>query len=99
MEPADEVDVSGAEGAPIVLPIKNGPATGYAWHLELPPGVVRIEDSPGSPPDRSESLGGSAGGFLRVTAPRGEHVVVARLARPWERQAPVKTVRVRLRVG
>jgi hypothetical protein len=45
------------------------------------------------------SLGGAAGGYLQVTAPRGEHVITARLARPWEPDKPVRVVTIRLHVA
>jgi predicted secreted protein len=81
-----------------VLPIAGGPATGYAWRLELPEGVKQIEDSPERSLDPSVRLGGAAGGYLQVTAPRGEHVVPARLARPWEPDNSVRLVTIRLHV-
>ena len=80
----EELDAEGTAGEPIVLPIAAGPATGYAWRLELPQEVEQLEDGPARAVDPDRRLGGAAGGFLRVTAPRGEHVLVARLARPWD---------------
>ena len=77
-------DAEGTAGEPIVLPIAAGPATGYAWRLELPQEVEQLEDGPARAVDPDRRLGGAAGGFLRVTAPRGEHVLVARLAGPWD---------------
>jgi predicted secreted protein len=71
-----------------VLPIAGGPATGYAWRLELPEGVKQIEDSPERSLDPSVRLGGAA----------GEHVVTARLARPWEPDNSVRLVTIRLHV-
>jgi predicted secreted protein len=94
----EELDAEGTAGEPIVLPIAAGPATGYAWRLELPQEVEQLEDGPPRAVDPDRSLGGAGGGFLRVTAPRGEHVLVARLARPWEPDRPVRAVRIRLHV-
>ena len=81
-----------------MLPIATGPATGYRWSLELPEGVVRLDDGPQRDVASDERLGGAAGGYLRVEAPAGEHVVVARLARAWDPTDEVRAVRVRLHV-
>ena len=93
------VDVNGKAGQPITLPIAAGPATGHSWRLDLPAGVERIEDSPGRSLDPSVRLGGAEGGYLQVTAPRGEHIIVARLARPWEPDNPIRMVTIRLHVA
>ena len=81
-----------------MLPIAAGPATGHSWRLDLPAGVERISDSPGRPLDPSVRLGGAEGGYLQVLAARGEYVIVARLARPWEPDNPVRIVTIRLHV-
>ena len=93
------LDIEGKAGEVIALPIAGGPATGYAWRLELSAGVERVDDSPERPLDPSVRLGGAAGGYLRVTAPRGEHVIAAWLARPWEPDNPVRVVTIRLHVA
>ena len=93
------LDIEGKAGEVIALPIAGGPATGYAWRLELPAGVERVEDSPERPLDPSVRLGGAAGGYLQITAPRGEYVVSARLSRPWEPDNPVRVVTIRLHVA
>jgi predicted secreted protein len=93
------LDVDGKAGEAIALPLTNGPATGYSWRLDLPAGVERIEDSPGRELDPAVRLGGSEGRYLQVTAPKGEHVIVARLARPWEPDNPVRIVTIRLHVA
>lgn len=93
------MDVEGKAGEAIALPIAGGPATGHAWRLELPEGVKRIEDSPERPLDPAVRLGGATGGFLQVTAPSGDYVIVARLARPWEPDNPVRIVNIRLHVA
>jgi len=92
-------DIEGKAGEAIALPIAGGPATGYAWRLELPAGVKQIEDSPERPVDPSVRLGAATGGYLQVTAPRGEYVVSAKLARPWESGNPVRVVTIRLHVA
>jgi predicted secreted protein len=97
-EPSETMDVEGKAGEPITLPIASGPATGYAWRLDLPEGVARIEDGPPRTVQPAERLGGATGGYLRVTAPAGEHLVVARLARPWEPDRPARVVSIRLHV-
>ncbi len=97
-QPVEELSARGKAGEPIVLPIATGPATGHAWRLELPEGVQRIADGPERPVDPAARLGAAAGGYLRVTAPRGEYVIIARLARPWEADRPVRVVRIRLHV-
>jgi len=94
----EELEAEGVAGEPIRLPITTGPATGYEWRLELPAGVNQIEDEPGSPPEPGERLGGAGGGHLRVTAPAGDHVVVARLARPWEPDQPIRVAWIHLHV-
>jgi predicted secreted protein len=93
------LDAEGKAGEAIALPIAGGPATGYAWRLELPQGVERIEDAPARTLDPSVRLGGAEGGYLQVTAPRGEYVITARLARPWEPDKPVRVVTIRLHVA
>jgi predicted secreted protein len=98
MGPAESFDVNGKAGQPIALPIASGPATGYAWSLDLPEGVERIGDGPERIVDPSARLGGASGGYLRVTAPRGDHVIIARLARPWEVDRPQRIVEIRLHV-
>jgi putative addiction module killer protein len=81
-----------------IVPIAAGPATGHDWILELPAGVEQIEDGPARPVDPSKRLGSAVGGYLRVTAPQGTYVITARLARPWERDRPVRVVEIQLRV-
>ncbi len=98
MAEPEELQADGVAGEPIRLPIAHGPATGYAWELELPTGVERIEDEPGEEPPADARLGGSAGGRLRVRAPSGQHVILARLVRPWEPDRPARTVLIRLNV-
>ena len=98
LEPSESVDVAGKSGEPIVLPIATGPATGYAWHLELPKGVERIADGPAREIDPAKRLGGAAGGYIRVNAPAGEHLIIARLARSWDIDHPVRVVGIRLHV-
>ena len=98
MSTAEEFDVDGASGQPIRLPIGPGPATGYQWQLDLPEGVSRIEDTPPEPVESAQRLGASGGGYMQVRAPAGEHEIVARLARPWQPDQPVRTVRMRLHV-
>lgn len=98
LNPSEYLDVEGKAGQPIALPIAAGPATGYAWSLALPEGVERTEDGPASPVDPSARLGGAAGGYLQVTAPAGEHLIIARLARPWEPDQPVRVVGIHLHV-
>jgi predicted secreted protein len=96
--PIEYFVVQGTSGNPIELPIAAGPATGHVWKLELPHGVERIEDGPQRPVDPSTRLGGATGGNLRVKAPRGEHVITARLARPWQPDSPARVVQIRLHV-
>ena len=97
VEPED-LETMGVAGKPILLPIAHGPATGYDWELDLPAGVERTEDAPGEEPPEDVRLGGSSGSHLCVTAPPGDHVIVARLVRPWERDRPARTVRIHLYV-
>ncbi|MGZ5186252.1 MAG: hypothetical protein ACXWCO_14210 [Caldimonas sp.] len=96
--PIEELDVDGVAGEPIELPLATGPATGHEWLLELPPGLLQIDEAPGRPIDPEHRLGGAEGGRLRVTAPSGDHEIVARLARPWEPDQPVRVAHIRLHV-
>jgi predicted secreted protein len=96
--PWEDLAAEGRAEEPIVLPIAAGPATGYVWHLELPEGIIRIDDGPERFVEASVRLGGASGGRLRVTAPAGEHVVVARLARPWQPDNPIRVVRIHLHI-
>jgi predicted secreted protein len=95
----EEAEAHGTAGAPIELPLRGGPATGYEWQLELPDGVARASNGPARPVEPGTRLGDAAGGALRVTATAGEHVLTARLARPWEPDAPIRVVRIRLHVA
>jgi hypothetical protein len=98
MGSSEHLDVEGKAGQPIALPIAGGPATGYAWSLELPEGVERIDGGTERKVDPSVRLGSASGGYLRVTAPRGDHIIIGRLARPWEPDRPVRVVEIRLHV-
>jgi predicted secreted protein len=91
---------SGRRGEPIPLPIAGGPATGYAWHLDLPAGVQRIANGPPRTVDPASALGAPSGGNLRVEAvSAGDYVITARLARPWELDRPVRVIRLNLHVA
>ncbi|TRW15182.1 protease inhibitor I42 family protein [Glacieibacterium frigidum] len=81
----------GQAGTAIDLPVADGPATGYSWVLDLPPGVTRAPDGPRTPAPPGQELGGGSGGALRVAAPAGRYHIVARLARPWQPDAPIAT--------
>jgi predicted secreted protein len=90
--------VQGKAGQPIELPIAQGPATGYSWQLELPEGVVRLEDGPPRSAIPGKHLGAATGGTIRVKAPKGRFMITARLARPWGGDA-VRTVSIDLTVA
>jgi len=96
MEEIDPVIVMGVSGQAVELPVADGPATGYSWMLDLPPGVVRIDDASAQPTNLARSLGASASGALRVLAPKGTYRITARLVRPWEQDKPVQTMRIDL---
>jgi predicted secreted protein len=98
MESSSEYRVEGKAGEPIPLPISSGPATGYAWKLEAPSGVERIENEAGRTVDASIRPGSSAGGRLQVRAERGDHVIVARLVRSWDPGHPANVVTIHLHV-
>ena len=99
MTETERFQLDAVAGSPVSLPITTGPATGYSWELELPDGVERIEDGPGRDPPDARQLGGSTRAPLRVTAPAGDHVVHARLVRPWQTDRPIRTARIELRVA
>jgi predicted secreted protein len=95
----EEYTVQGKAGVPIDLPISSGPATGYHWEFELPEGVERYADSTGALVPATSHLGTSPGGNIRLTAVPGEHLVTARMIRPWNPDEPIRTARIRLRVS
>ena len=80
----------------VELPMTQGPATGYSWSLDLPPGVVRIENGPVKQTDPGRFLGAPASGALRVLAPKGHYRITARLVRPWEPDKPAKAIAIDL---
>ena len=99
MAEPEEFSVEGVTGTPVTLPIATGPATGYDWEFEFPSGVERLEDGPGRDVPEANRLGGAAGGNIRVAAPPGDHVMIARLVRPWDRANAIRTVRIHLHVA
>jgi predicted secreted protein len=99
MADPEEVEIEGVSGQPITLPIANCPATGYRWELDLPDGVEQLDDGPPRDVPEAGRLGGAAGGNLRVEARAGDYVINARLARPWERDQPVRRLRIHLKVS
>jgi predicted secreted protein len=99
MAEPEEFKVEGTAGLPIALPISTGPATGYGWEFDLPNGVERTKDAPGRDVPDDAGLGGAQGGQIQVTAVPGEHVIMARLVRPWNRDMPIRTVRIHLTVS
>ena len=99
MAEPEEFKVEGVAGLPIALPISSGPATGYDWEFDMPSGVERLEDAPVRDVPAGAHLGGASGGQIQVTAPAGEHVLMARLVRPWGRGAPIRTIRIQLSVS
>ena len=94
----ESVLVRGISGQAVELPMADGPATGYSWSLDLPLGVVRIDDAPEKPSGLAISLGASASGALRVLAPEGHYRITARLVRPWEPGTPARTMVIDLLV-
>jgi predicted secreted protein len=96
----EEINLSGRYGEAISLPIAGGPATGYSWRLELPPGLQRIPDGPPRSVNPTSAIGTALGGSLRVEAAEaGDYVIVARLARPWEPDRPARLIRINLHVA
>ncbi len=92
-------NIQAVAGEPVLLPIATGPATGYVWRLELPKGVERLEDGPPRKVDPSMRMGGAEGGYLRVRAGAGEHVIIATLCRPWAPDDAVRRVEIHLHVA
>ena len=95
----EEFQVEGVVGLPITLPISTGPATGYGWEFDLPDGVERLPDAPEMDVTTAGQSGGALGGRIQVKAVAGEHVLTARLVRPWRRDAPIRMVRIYLSVS
>jgi predicted secreted protein len=98
MAEPEELQAEGVAGLPITLPISTGPATGYDWEFELPEGVERLPDRPERDATTAGQPGGALGGRIQVTAVAGDHVLTGRLVRPWRRDAPIRTVQIRLSV-
>jgi predicted secreted protein len=88
--------VQGKAGVPIALPLTSGPATGYHWTFDLPEGVERYADSV---VPISSHVYGAPGGNIRLKAVAGEHLVTARLIRPWKPNEPIRTARIHLSVS
>src|SRR5690349_6640230 len=97
MASIESMKAQGKAGQPVDLPIAQGPAAGYSWQLDLPAGVVRLEDGPQRTAAPGQRLGAATGGALRVQAPKGQYTIMARLARPWGGDA-VRTVSIELTV-
>ncbi len=90
------LSVTGRAGEAVTLPLTQPAATGYGWILDLPPGLVRVSDSPGTPPPPGRALGSPAGGAIQVEGAAGTYRIEARLARPWERDQPIQAVTIDL---
>jgi len=99
MAEINPIVVMGVAGKVVDLPVAQGPATGYSWVLDLPPGVVRVEDAPAKQSDHGKLLGASASGSMRVVAPKGNFRLTARLVRPWEPANPAATMLIDLVIG
>jgi hypothetical protein len=83
-EPRQEVEVQGAVGRPVALPLGTGTDPAYPWTLELPEGVEQADEGSGGP--------------LQVSAGRpGSYVVVATLCEP--SGAPMTVLPIRLTVA
>lgn len=92
--PVEEISLSGHPHEPIILPIRDGPPTGYAWRLDLPEGLRQIEAGPLRQADPATAIGADISGALRVEADHpGDFVVTARLARPWQPDQPARIIR------
>ena len=74
----------------IELPLTTGPATGYAWTLELPAGISPSGRRSRRARSAGQDLGGASHASLRVQADAGTSRVVARLARPWGAGSPAR---------
>jgi predicted secreted protein len=92
----DSITVKGKAGEPIDLPISDGPPTGYAWSLQLPAELTRIEDGALKVIAPERRLGSGATGAIRVIGPAGRYRIEARLARPWEPDKPARVVSIDL---
>lgn len=88
--------VHGAAGAAISLPLTANPATGLCWELDLPQGVLRLEDV--ADPVFEHHVDGAVRRQIRVQALAGDYHLIARLAHPWDKEHPVRVAEVRLRV-
>ena len=96
--PQPLVEVAGAAGRPIELPVGNTGATGYSWTLQLPVGVSAAgETEPIAPPPGQEQGATTGSRLLVAAAVPGEYELEARLARPWESE-PLQSLRIRLLV-
>ena len=82
--PQQEVEVQGAVGEALALPLGNDGVTAYVWTLELPDGV--------------EEAGNEGGRLLVRVAAAGSYVLTATLAEP-AASTPITVLLVRLTVA
>jgi photosystem II stability/assembly factor-like uncharacterized protein len=98
-EPRHEVEVLGAVGEPVPLPVgtvSTDGATPYAWTVELPPEVEAVD-----PPDATGTPGtadAGAGWLLVRAAQPGSYLLLATLADP-RSPTPMTVLPIRLTVS
>ena len=79
-------------GESLAVTLAENGTTGYVWRMEPPqPPIVSSDTGTPVPPGTAAAgAGGSKVFNLRVLAP-GDTVLVFKLARPWENDAPIET--------
>jgi len=96
------VQISGRSGTPICLPLGTSGATGFQWHLALPPEVQRIEDLGIADVAAGKTTEYQAGEGPRyqaqVVAPEGVYLIHAKLARAWDLDHPIQELEIELTV-
>jgi len=100
MSTHERITVHGEAGTPVALPLPLPVVAGYQWRVTLPPGVRLVPEPDADAATGTGTLGDDIGSDhqLVVADATGEYGIVAELARPWEPDRPVRTIRCTLRV-
>ena len=104
MTATDTLSLDAVVGVPCPLRgLRAGPPGGYQWMLDLPTGLASVAEPAGQAPPAAVSgasalgTGSDAVPWVLASQP-GRYEIPARLARPWEPDAPVRSLRVTLSV-
>ena len=104
MTATDTLTLDAVVGVPCPLRgLSSGPPSGYRWMLDLPTGLASVAEPAGQAAPVAVAgvsalgTGSDAVPWVQASQP-GRYEIPARLARPWEPDAPVRSVRVTLNV-